>query len=129
MVLDGKDKGKALKFGSWEERCNACRVYGADQEPCVSLDVYQRDHPDRECPRVVLDPLSADLVMLANMAIAESPLLATMLETFIEGEDPDRAREFIQRIEAVRTHPSVTSALERARERAEKAAAAKRKGR
>lgn len=127
-MLDGEDKGKPLQFGSWEERCNACQIYGGEQEPCCTEAVrreIERQH-GRPCPRILLDPWNVELVNLANMAIADSPLLPMMLEAATAGMDPEETQEAIHRVEAVRSHPLVTAALERAKERAAREAAANR---
>jgi hypothetical protein len=119
-VLEGEKKGSPLKFGSWEERCDACQIYGGEQEPCCNeakRALIEKEH-GRPCPRILLAPGSAELVTLANMALAESPLLPIMVGSITAGLEPEEVQEAIIRIEAVRAHPLVVDARERAIERA-----------
>jgi len=140
-VLDGEDKGKALQYESWEERCDACRIYlrdpeeprvpvSGEQEPCCTeakLALIVKETKGLwPCPRRFLEPEYAELVMLANMAIGESPLLTPMIDSLTSDMEPSEVRSLIMAIEGVRGHRLVSEALERARERASKKATEKR---
>jgi hypothetical protein len=118
----GKDQGKPLKFGSWQERCEACVMLGGEQAPCCTEMklrlILEETKGERECPRIDLHPENVEALMLANMAIGESPFAAATLAAITAGWSAEDSLELILLVEGVRSDRQVQDALEVQRKRA-----------
>lgn len=115
-------------YATLEERCDACQVYGGQQNPCLprgQLLAYAREQAaaaDRAeklgrprpevwpCPRRFLDNDNALAWELLPLLATESVAFAPIFSLVSEAMEPDEALAVIRRIHFALGHPEFKDA-------------------
>jgi hypothetical protein len=122
LLEEASGPRKAKKFGSVEERCGNCKVYGGRYRPCLNVQI-RRDIKAREgrpCPRVLLDSENDDAYELLRWGNEQGGMagFAHVIFDAIREEQHlslEQSRTLLNRVSSAMNSKVVTDAIERAR--------------